>query len=351
MEMEKDSQPDRQLSISVKSHKIITASLFEAYLKCPTKCFLRSGSETGQGNAYADCVIAQNESYRNGGINRLMGECPNGDCVVGPLDNEHLKAANCKFAVGFVAHGQNLKSAIHVVEKIPSEGRGQATQLIPIRFIPTNKLTKDDKLLSAFDALILSEVLGQEIALCRIIHGDDYATLKIKNRALVSNVRKIIGRISALLPNSAPPDLILNRYCGECEFRNRCRQKAIERDDLSLISGISPKERLKLNKKGIFSVTQLSHTYRPRRRRRKTKAIDKHSHALKALAIREKKIYVTETAKPQLGRVQVFFDVEGIPDRDLYYLIGAKWLMEPPSALFPFGPMTRLAKKKYGRNF
>ena len=45
--------------------------LFEAYLKCPTKCFLRSLGETGTGNAYADWVQAQNTSYRSEGIRRL----------------------------------------------------------------------------------------------------------------------------------------------------------------------------------------------------------------------------------------------------------------------------------------
>src|SRR5215471_5749148 len=122
--------------------------------------------------------------------------------------------------------------------------------------------------------------------------------------------------------NYAPP-LILNSHCQVCRFSSHCRTKAVEKDDLSLISSVSKKEILKLNKKGIFSVTQLSYTYRARRGR-KSETIKKHSPALKALAIREKKIYVTPADKPQVGRVQIFFDIEGIPDKDFYYLIGAK---------------------------
>jgi hypothetical protein len=37
----------------------ITSNLFEAYLKCPTKCFLRSRGETGTENSYANWVRAQ----------------------------------------------------------------------------------------------------------------------------------------------------------------------------------------------------------------------------------------------------------------------------------------------------
>jgi hypothetical protein len=41
----------------------------------------------------------------------------------------------------------------------------------------------------------------------------------------------------------APPDLVLNRHCAQSEFRKQCRQKAIEEDDLSLLTGISESER------------------------------------------------------------------------------------------------------------
>ena len=73
-----------------------------------------------------------------------------------------------------------MESRLHAVERVPSEGRGKPAQFIPIRFIFLNKLTKDDRLLLAFDALVLSEVLGREVSVGKIIHGDDHATLKVK---------------------------------------------------------------------------------------------------------------------------------------------------------------------------
>ena len=126
--------------------------------------------------------------------------------------------------------------------------------------------SQDDKLLLAFDALVLSEMLGREVSLGKIIHGDDHATLKVKTSALAGEVRKRLEKIAALLSSPSPPDLVLNRHCAECEFQARCRQKAMEKDDLSLLAGMSEKERQKLRSKGIFTVTQLSYTFRPRRR-------------------------------------------------------------------------------------
>ena len=101
---------------------------------------------------------------------------------------------------------------------MPSEGRGKPARFVPIRFVFRNKLTKDDRLLLAFDALILSQVLGREVSLGKIIHGDDHATLKAKIPALTGEVRKRLKKIATLLSSPTPPDLILNRHCAECEF-------------------------------------------------------------------------------------------------------------------------------------
>ena len=93
--------------------------------------------------------------------------------------------------------------------------------------------------------------------------------LKVKTSALAGEVRKRMEKIAVLLASAAPPDLVLNRHRAECEFQARCRKIAVEKDDLSLLAGMSAKERQKLRSKGIFTVTQLSYTFRPRRRPRR----------------------------------------------------------------------------------
>jgi hypothetical protein len=51
----------------------ITSDLFEAYLKCPTKCFLRSLGETGTSNSYANWVRTQYLSYSSEGQTTCEG--------------------------------------------------------------------------------------------------------------------------------------------------------------------------------------------------------------------------------------------------------------------------------------
>jgi CRISPR/Cas system-associated exonuclease Cas4 (RecB family) len=122
-----------------------------------------------------------------------------------------------------------LESRLHAVERVASEGRGKPAQLIPIRFIFRNKLTRDDRLLMAFDALVLSELLGREVNLGKIIHGDDHVTLKVKTAGSLAEARKLAVKMTEVVTRGSPPDLVLNRHCGECEFRDGCRQRAIEK--------------------------------------------------------------------------------------------------------------------------
>ncbi len=302
----------------------ITSHLLEAYLKCPTKCWLRSAGEQITDSTCTQCTQAQNESYGAVEIRRLLSRTDPSECMFSP-PADNLKAGKWRLATGVLAHTPHLESYLQAVERLPSQGHGKPANFITVRFVPTNKVSKDAKLLLAFDALALSEMLGQEVNLGKFIHGDNHATLNVRTSALALQVRDRITKITALLSNPSPPDLVLIPHCAECEFQTRCRQKALERDDLSLLSGMTVKERKKLQDKGIFTLTQLSYTFRPRRRPKKLR--DKrevYRHALRALAIRQKKTHIAGSPEIMIEGTPVYLDVEGLPDRDFYYLIGVR---------------------------
>jgi hypothetical protein len=201
----------------------ISSDLFNAFLKCPTKCWLRAAAEPVSGNAYAKWVKSQDGSYHATEIERLLSETPKGEITVSPPP-ENLKAAKWRLAANLAAHARKntrvLESEVHAVERAPSEGQGRPPQFIPIRFIFTNKLGEDDKLLLAFDASVLSEVTGREISFGKIIRGDDRSTLKVKTAAHSGEVRKCTERIAALLSSATPP--------------NRQREQRVGLDGLSV---------------------------------------------------------------------------------------------------------------------
>jgi hypothetical protein len=119
------------------------------------------------------------------------------------------------------------------------------------------------------------------------------------------------------------PKLLLNKHCPVCEFGQRCHEQAVREDSISLLRGIGEKEIKNLSRKGILTLTQLAHTFRPKRKgKRKGRKTGRHFHALKALAIRDKKIYVLGSPQLPDGPVQAYLDIEGVPDEGLVYLIG-----------------------------
>jgi predicted RecB family nuclease len=273
---------------------------------------------------YAEWARAHKEAYYKDGLKRAFETLPEIARAINPPISKNLKDAKWRLAVDVRLRTNDLESRLLAVETMPSEGPGRPVQFIPYHFEFANQLTKNDKLSLAFDALVLSKVVGREVSLGKITHGDAYATRKVKLSSLASQVQKNLKDITALLADDLPPHLVLNRHCSQCEFQARCRQRATEKDELSLLSGISEKERKRLHGKGIFTVIQLSHTFRPRRRRSWQDKPEKLHHSLRALAIRENKIHAIDLLDPKLAGTPVYLDVEGLPDRDFYYLIGVR---------------------------
>jgi hypothetical protein len=64
----------------------ITSRLFEAFLKCPSKCFLRSRGETATENGCANSIQAENETYRRVSTDQV---------TAGTLQDEHATGAIC----------------------------------------------------------------------------------------------------------------------------------------------------------------------------------------------------------------------------------------------------------------
>ena len=149
--------------------------------------------------------------------------------------------------------------------------------------------------------------------------------VSVNAAALSRAVHRKVSQVASLLSAVAPPDTVVNRHCPECGFYDRCRKDAVGKDELSLLSNLTGKERAKYRGKGIFTISQLAYTFRPRRRsKRLAERPERYHHALKALAIRERKIHIVGNPELPMDGTPVFLDVEGLPDRDFYYLVGVR---------------------------
>src|SRR5262249_13015595 len=100
-------------------------------------------------------------------------------------------------------------------------------------------------------------------------------------------------------------------------------EQAVKEDNLSLLRGIGEKEIRAYARKGVLTLTQLAHTFRPRRQgKRAVQKNRKRYHALQSLAIRDRRIYRFGTPGGSKAPVRIYLDMEGVPDEDFVYLIG-----------------------------
>ncbi len=311
----------------------VTQKIFEAFLKCPTKSHLYSEGAAGLQCEFGERQQHLQEELLQACWRQFASTVPEHEFYVGTPPLRALEDRRYRVIINYTVDLPIIHARLDALE-VTASNNAVDCPYIPIRFVRRETLTAADKLLLAFDALALSHASGKTPRIGRIIYGRQRARVTVQLAGLLDKVRLILASIATQQAKGTFPPLVLNKHCAECEFQSRCRQIATEKDDLSLLSNMTEKERRKLHDKGIFTVTQLSYTFRPRRRPSPT-AI-KHQYALKALAIRKNQTHILGTPALSVPGTPVYLDVEGDPDRDLYYLIGLRTASAGSSVQYSF---------------
>ena len=300
----------------------ITDVTFAASLDCQTKGFLCLHQEARGNSEFSQWRTSIQADFETAVLDRMCSALPAEDIFLGTPLLSDLRSRRYRFVVGYEAVTPEIRSRLHALQRVEGKA-GNREAYVPIRLVCREKLAASDRLCLAFDALAVSQDLAHVPHVGKLVHGRDHRTVKVHLDPWIKKARRCLSAIRTHEIPNTPPPLILNRHCGECEFQKRCRQLALDQDDLSLLANLSENEWKKQRDKGIFTVTQLSFTFRPRRRI--TSLQGHHQHALKALAIRTNKIHVLGSITPNSSpATPVYIDVEGDPDRDFYYLIGLR---------------------------
>lgn len=195
----------------------------------------------------------------------------------------------------------------------------------PTIFIGTYKINKTDKLKLIFIGHILAEIQGISPKLGHIVNvKGESRQLKLEQSNKI--LTPILAPLKEWLSQSSIKEVpvTLNKHCSVCQFRETCRTKALQEDSLSLLDKVTPKMVYQYEKKGIFTVKQLSYLFKPRKRKRRTRKPPSiiYKPELQALAIRTGVIYLQELPEVLRHSIEIFLDIESIPDQDFYYLIG-----------------------------
>jgi predicted RecB family nuclease len=300
---------------------IITSEILISYSQCPRKAYLLlCTDQKGTPNEYMSILQRRKEALQRDYIKELKQKNPD----VQSYSLENFKGRS-DFLINAKLKAEGLEADCGILTKVDGSSFLGRYSYEPTIFIGTYRIDKYQKLELFFIGHVLEKIQGKIPVAGRII-GMDKKSHKVK----LENSSKIL--IPFLEPlgewtqdqSPEPPMLILSKQCDYCQFQSKCRERAEQEDNLSLLDAIStPKAVRRYEKKGIFTVKQLSYLFKPRKRRKRAgKSTPVHKPELQALAIRTGKIYLQEL--PELSRqpVELFLDIEGVPDQGLYYLIG-----------------------------
>jgi predicted RecB family nuclease len=203
----------------------------------------------------------------------------------------------------------------------------------------TQSIDKIDKLSLMFIGHVLALVQKKPPVLGRIVSVDG-KTHQIKLEGHHKTIRSLLEPLQEWIAEPLPeePPVILNKHCPICQFRALCEAKAIQEDNLSRLDSVTAKLVREYEKKGIFTVKQLSYVFKPRKRKKRAKnpPLPIHEIELQALAIRTGKIYLQELPTVEPQEIELYLDIEGVPDQNLNYLIGVLVRQGEISSYYPF---------------
>jgi predicted RecB family nuclease len=311
-----------------RSKMQITEQLIQSFLLCPYKMHLLLKGAVGQKSDY--------EILQDDLCSAYLSEVLRTDYGQSSIAKHRGSNKGRKFITGVkVSYGELSSSCEITLENDGNSSLG-GYYYSPVVATHKNKIAKEDKALLAFRGLIRGRMQNRLPEYGLIIYGSPCRITKVKIAKHVAEIRRTIEKVNASI--KAPPQLFINHHCQICEFSKICRDKAIKDDNLSLLGQVGAKEAQKKHKKGIFTLTQLSYTFRPRRRRKSPDNYKRpHSVALRAMAIRDKKVYVHGTPIIPQNITEIYFDVEGSEeDAGFVYLLGLVVVVAGKNEVYSF---------------
>jgi predicted RecB family nuclease len=269
----------------------------------------------GRKSEYQEHAESFDKTYREVALRRLQSQ--HGAVRQVPRLAPSALTARDMVAVVARAEADDLRTDGNVL--VRAEKASDAFE--PMLFHRYEEVAVKTKELLGYKAAVIGKVLGRTPTHGQIICGSEFMTVRVPLSPFIAKAEQILQRIEALREQELP--LILCPHCDVCEFSAECHTRAVEEDNLSLLQGMRRGHIAEQNKKGIFTLRQFSYTFRPRRppKRARHPATPRH-FALQAQALRENRVYIHGTPELPSTDPAVYVDIEGIPGRAFYYLIG-----------------------------
>lgn len=249
-------------------HNAITSEIVVAYSLCPRKAYLLlCTDEQGMPHEYM-CILEQQKSLNQ--INHLS--------MLNVLNQTSLEekshcvadlAREGNLVIKATLKTKDLEAYCDVLTQVECSSSSSGSSYEPTIVVGTYSISKEQELELVFTGYVLGQMQKKLPVVGHIVRmGGQVDVVKLEPH--YKGLKRFLDPLQAWLGGAPvnPPPAILNKHCSSCQFRTLCREKAEKEDDLSRLDRMTPKIMQRYHKKGIFTVTQLSYAFKPRRKRK-----------------------------------------------------------------------------------
>jgi predicted RecB family nuclease len=301
----------------------ITRDVIESSLNCRYKGSLKLAGELTNLSDYEQLMRESRERVRLAATAKLLARHKEGEVLRGLTMTLAVLRRGVPLLLDATLEDEEFCIRFDALQRADGSSRLGNFHYMPVLFHEAETPARKLRALLELLGLVLGRIQGRQPGWGVLLYGRNCEVKRFRLRPNVQQTRRAMEAIQEIQCAETTPRLTLNSHCHVCEFRLRCHAEATAKDDLSLLRSVGEKEIRKYELRGIFTVTQLSYTFRPRKRsKRQRQQKQPHYPALQALAIRDKKIYVLGTPDLPASPVRIYFDIEGDPERGFDYLLG-----------------------------
>ena len=282
----------------------ITADVLEAFLHCRYKGHLKQASQIGTRSDYEILAAERRAAARQQAIGQITARHAGGEVINAvPLTTSTLKQG-AAFVLDATLEDDTFSLRFDGLKRVDGPSKLGDCHYVPVLFHGGGSVRKEQRLLLDVFGLLLSRIQGRTPGHGIVWHGRERRATKVRLSPDPRTAERLLRDLQQSR-EAGPPRLVLNDHCQVCEFRRRCHEQAVREDNLSLLRGLGEKEVKGYARKGILTLTQLARTFRPRRKGKRAVPRTRHRyHALQAMAIRDKRVYLFGTPEVPVAPVR-----------------------------------------------
>ena len=242
----------------------ITSDIVVAYSQCPRKAYLLLFSP-GKGEPHEYVQILEQQRCAN--QERYIDHLQQTHADVQPYSVENLRKGS-KVLINARLQVDRFTAACGVLTRVEGASTFGKYSYEPSIFVGTHSISKEQQLELSFVGYVLARLQHTSPAAGSIIGMDGKShTIKLAGRS--QSLTPLLEPLLAWTTGDAPtpPLLVLNKHCPLCPFQRLCHAQAEQEDNLSLLDGVTARVMQQYERKGIFTVKQLSYLFKPRKRK------------------------------------------------------------------------------------